>query len=169
MISLVTLSAKEKLIDMADKKNLLLLYERPQEPVFMAKGNNSVFDVPDNFYNDRYKPIGMELSTRFGGEASSKITVKQISQPDLSIPMSLDRHEQFSLFLPKHRKIAGRLIDIFMGKFINLEDITNRDHNSLFYRTPKHRRSSKCCMLCQRSSESIFVQLLFLCGTSPSS
>lgn len=100
---------------MANKQNLLLLYERPQEPVFMAKGNNSVFEVPDNFYNDRYQPIGLELSTRFGGEATSKISVKQISQPDLTIPMSLDRHEQFSLFLPKHRKIAGRLIDIFMG------------------------------------------------------
>lgn len=104
---------------MANKQNLLLLYERPQEPVFMKKGNNSVFDVPDNFYNDRYQPIGMELSTRFGGEATTKISVKPISQPDLTIPMSLDRHEQFSLFLPKHRAIAGRLIDIFMGKQIN--------------------------------------------------
>jgi tyrosinase len=27
----------------------------------------------------------------------------------------LGRQENFSLFIPKHRKIAGRLIDIFMG------------------------------------------------------
>lgn len=100
---------------MADKKNLLLLFERPQEPVFMAKGENSVFDVPDSFYNERYKPIGTELSTRFGGEAENKITVKQITLPNLSVPLSLGRHEHFSLFLPKHRKIAARLIDIFLG------------------------------------------------------
>jgi tyrosinase len=27
----------------------------------------------------------------------------------------LGRQENFSLFIPKHRKLAGRLIDIFMG------------------------------------------------------
>lgn len=81
----------------------------------MAKGNNTVFDVPGSFYTDRYKPIGTELSTRFGGDAENKISVKQISQPNLSIPMSLGRHEQFSLFIPRHRRIAARLIDIFMG------------------------------------------------------
>ncbi|CAO1425782.1 unnamed protein product [Diamesa serratosioi] len=100
---------------MADKKNLLLLFDRPQEPVFMEKGeNNTVFDVPDNFITDRYRPLGNELQNRFGGD-SDRIPVKNIAIPDLSIPLQLGRHEQFSLFIPKHRKISSRLIEIFMG------------------------------------------------------
>lgn len=38
---------------MSDKENTKvfgLLFERPKEPVFVAKGeNNTVFDVPNNF------------------------------------------------------------------------------------------------------------------------
>ncbi|GAB0086196.1 Hemocyanin, N-terminal [Sergentomyia squamirostris] len=101
---------------MTDKRNLLLLYDRPQEPVFVEKGaQKTVFDVPDNFITDRYRPIGTELQNRFGENAENRVPVRNISLPDLRIPMSLDRHEQFSLFIPKHRQIAGRLIDIFMG------------------------------------------------------
>lgn len=103
---------------MADKKNLLLLFDRPQEPVFMEKGetnSSSVFDVPDNYLTDRYRPIGADLTNRFGEPANTRIPVRNITLPDLRIPMQLGRHEQFSLFIPKHRKIAGRLIDIFLG------------------------------------------------------
>lgn len=101
---------------MADKNNLLLLFERPQEPVFMEKGeNNTVFDVPDNFITDRYRPLGAELQNRFGGD-SDRIPVNNISVPDLKIPMQIGRREPFSLFIPKHRKIASKLIDIFMGE-----------------------------------------------------
>lgn len=108
---------------MADRNNLLLLFDRPREPVFMPKGkDNSVFDVPDNFLTEKYKPIGSEIQSRFGEEAGNKIPVQNISQPDLKIPMQLGRQENFSLWIPKHRKIAARLIDIFMGnlEFINL-------------------------------------------------
>lgn len=123
---------------MAQKKNLLLLFDRPQEPVFMAKGtNNSVFDVPDSFYNERYKPIGTELSTRFGGDAGNKIDVKPITLPNLSIPLSLGRHEHFSLFIPKHRRIAARLIDIFMGMFI-FTSLINKLINFNYFRSTKH-------------------------------
>ncbi|CAD7091974.1 unnamed protein product [Hermetia illucens] len=100
---------------MADKKNLLLLFDRPQEPIFMQKEGKVVFDVPDNFLTDRYKPIGNDVQNRFGDKAEKRIPVKNISIPDLRIPMSLGRNEQFSLFVPRHRRIAGRLIDIFMG------------------------------------------------------
>lgn len=108
---------------MADKKNLLLLFDRPQEPIFVAKGNQkAVFDLPDNFLTDRYRPIGTELATRFGEDAGSRIPVNNISLPDFRIPMSLGRREQFSLFIPKHRRIAARLIDIFMGKFEKIKN-----------------------------------------------
>ena len=101
---------------MADKKNLLLFFERPNEPVFTPKGKeNSVFEVPDNFLTEKYSAIGSELQSRFGEEAGVRIPVQNISMPDLRIPMQLGRQENFSVFIPKHRKIAARLIDIFMG------------------------------------------------------
>lgn len=59
--------------------------------------------------------MAVAVLDRFGEDADSKIPVKQISLPDLSVPMQLDRHTPFSLFIPSHRKIAGRLIDIFIG------------------------------------------------------
>lgn len=109
---------------MADKKNLLLLLDRPQEPVFMEKGKKStVFDVPDNYLTDRYKQIGADLATRFGETAEKRVTVRNISLPDLRVPMQLGRNEQFSLFIPKHRRLAGRLIDIFLGKQKNYHEI----------------------------------------------
>lgn len=99
---------------MADKKNLLLLLEHPTEPVFMDK-DKAVFDIPDSFLTDRYRPIGSEVQSRFGEKAEKRIPVREIRVPDLRIPMSLGREENFSLFIPAHRQIAGRLIDIFMG------------------------------------------------------
>uniref|UniRef100_A0A1A9WK12 tyrosinase n=1 Tax=Glossina brevipalpis TaxID=37001 RepID=A0A1A9WK12_9MUSC len=101
---------------MADRNDLLLLFEHPNEPVFMEKGRTvTVFDVPDKFLTDRYRPIGAEVQTRFGERAEKRIPVKDITLPDLRVPLSLGRNEQFSLFIPRHRQIAGRLIDIFMG------------------------------------------------------
>lgn len=33
-----------------NKQNLLLLFDRPQEPVFVGKGEKkAVFDIPDNY------------------------------------------------------------------------------------------------------------------------
>ncbi|XP_055858620.1 phenoloxidase 2-like [Episyrphus balteatus] len=109
---------------MADKKNLLLLLDRPAEPIFMEKGTDrsTIFDVPDKFLTDRYRPIGSEVQSRFGEKAEQRIPVKDISIPDLKIPMSLGRREQFSLFIPRHRRIAGRLIDIFLG-LRSIEDL----------------------------------------------
>ncbi|XP_068145500.1 phenoloxidase 2 [Drosophila tropicalis] len=101
---------------MADKNNLLLLFEHPNEPVFLSKGKKpTVFDVPDSFLTDRYRPISNEVQTRAGENVEQRIPVREISVPDLRIPMSLGRNENFSLFIPRHRRIAGRLIDIFMN------------------------------------------------------
>jgi tyrosinase len=102
---------------MADKNNLLLLFDRPLEPVFTRKGNDETyFDVPPNFLTSRYQTIGNQVQTRFGENANNIVNVKNIAIPDMRIPMSLGRKEQFSLWIPRHRKIAGRLIDIFMGR-----------------------------------------------------
>lgn len=102
---------------MANKRNLLLLFDRPLEPVFMEKGpNNAVFDVPSSLLADRYKN-SPDITTRFGDNTSEHIPVRaNIKIPRLDVPMSLDRKEQFSLFIPRHRRIASHLINIFMGR-----------------------------------------------------
>lgn len=101
---------------MAKKENLLLLFERPQEPVFVEKGpKKAVFDIPSTFLTDRFRNIGSEVQTKFVEEAEERISVRDdIPIPDLKIPLSLGRHEQFSLFIPRHRRLAAKLIDIFM-------------------------------------------------------
>lgn len=63
----------------------------------------------------------MEVSNRFGEETKTKIPVKKISTPPLGEILDLERHANFSLFIPKHRKIAGRLINIFLGKLNSFE------------------------------------------------
>ncbi|KAJ3665817.1 hypothetical protein Zmor_001288 [Zophobas morio] len=98
-----------------DKKKLLLLFDRPQEPTFVTKGNNSVFDVPINYLPEKYKPIGVQLFNRFGEDASERISVKEIPPPNLDDIPELQRNENFSLFIPKHRKIAGKLIRLFLA------------------------------------------------------
>ncbi|XP_044757267.1 phenoloxidase 1-like [Coccinella septempunctata] len=105
------------------KQHLLLLYDRPQEPCFVAKGDKkSVFKVPNKFLSDRYKPLGVTLTDRFNGEAGEEIDVKDVSLPKLGDILDLGRHENFSLFIPKHRRLAGKLINIFLG-VRNVEDL----------------------------------------------
>lgn len=103
----------------ADKKNLLLLFDRPTEPVFMEKGANKVkFNVPASLLTDRYKN-SPEIQDRFAADVTQQIPVRaNITIPNLKVPMSLDRKEQFSLFIPRHRRIAAHLINIFMGIFL---------------------------------------------------
>ncbi|XP_024083052.1 uncharacterized protein LOC106673564 [Cimex lectularius] len=104
----------------SDARNLLHLFDRPTEPVFMPKGDsNAVFDVPPEYLMDRYKPLKDTLTDRFGG--GERIPVKKITLPDLSLPLQLKRRDNFSLFIPHHRKMAARLITIFMG-MRNLDD-----------------------------------------------
>lgn len=99
---------------MADKKNLLLLLDRPLEPVFLPKGSNkSRFDIPSSLLTDKYKN-NLDIQDRFGDSETIPVRAN-ISIPNLKVPMSLGRDEQFSLFIPRHRRIAAHLINIFMG------------------------------------------------------
>ncbi|XP_067205595.1 phenoloxidase 1 [Linepithema humile] len=98
------------------KSDILYLFDRPAEPVYVPKGENKVaFQVPANYLPENRQQMAPEVFNRFAGATELKVPVKQISLPDLSIPLQLGRREPFSLFIPKHRKIAARLIDIFLG------------------------------------------------------
>nr|ACC69184.1 pro-phenol oxidase [Bombyx mandarina] len=98
------------------KNNLLLFFDRPSEPCFMQKGEeNAVFEIPDNYYPEKYQRVSNAIGNRFGSDAGRMIPIRNIALPNLDLPMELPYNEQFSLFVPKHRKLAGRLIDIFMG------------------------------------------------------
>ncbi|XP_015593471.1 phenoloxidase 1 [Cephus cinctus] len=100
----------------SNNTGVLYLFDRPAEPVYVPKGDNKVaFDIPANYLPDRYRSVATEVLNRFGEDTQSKIPVKEISLPDLSIPLQLGRRDPFSLFIPAHRKVAARLIDIFMG------------------------------------------------------
>ncbi|XP_017755476.1 PREDICTED: phenoloxidase 2-like [Eufriesea mexicana] len=101
---------------MTDKTGILYLFDRPSEPVYVPKGDNKVaFDIPPDYLPEKYRSVAVQVFNRFNDDTQSKLQVKQITLPDLSIPMQLGRNSPFSLFIPAHRRIATRLIDIFMG------------------------------------------------------
>lgn len=56
------------------------------------------------------------MSSRFGEEDVEKIPVSEVPIPPLGEILELNRDGNFSLFIPQHRKIAGKLINIFLGK-----------------------------------------------------
>jgi len=94
-----------------------LLFENPGEPVFTPKGKeNAVFQVPDKFLEDKYKNIGSEIQSRFGEEADVTIPVRDAGIPDIRLASELDKQDNFSLFIPKHRKLASALTDVFLSK-----------------------------------------------------
>ncbi|KAG8238333.1 hypothetical protein J437_LFUL018618 [Ladona fulva] len=99
----------------SNQEQVLFLFDRPSEPFFVPKGERKgVFDIPNNdFLVDRFRPIADDLQSRFG-EDSVRVPVSDITPPDLTVPLQLGRHDNFCLFLPYHREMASRLIEILM-------------------------------------------------------
>lgn len=140
-----------------DKKAALsLLFDRPKEPIFKEKGeNNVVFDVPKSFITERFQSVAPQVTSRFGDENSEHITVRQSgANPDVSqFNRDLPRDAPFSLWVPKHSKIAAKLIDLLMAPK-NVEDLLStaayvRDRinpqlfNYAFSVTLLHRKDTK--------------------------
>ncbi|XP_014261820.1 phenoloxidase 2 [Cimex lectularius] len=101
---------------MSNVRDILHLFERPTEPIFMLKGNNDIFfNVPSNYVLEPYRQNIQALTNRFGSKNARTVRIKEISIPDISLPMRLGRRELFSLFVPSHREMASRLIEVFMG------------------------------------------------------
>lgn len=101
-----------------DKNNLLLLFQKPREPLFTPRnGGQTGFDVPESFFTDRYRPIGTTLSTRFGENVTSKVTLRPLATPpNLDFASNLNRTGGFSLFNQTHKEMAGQLTKLFMDQ-----------------------------------------------------
>lgn len=98
-----------------EKSNLLLLFQKPMEPLFTKKdGGKTAFDVPEDYYTDRYKPIGTEISSRFGEDVDKRVPLRPVAHPDLAFADKIKKDAGFSLFNQKHKEIAAQLWKIFL-------------------------------------------------------
>lgn len=61
--------------------------------------------------------MASDLQNIFPGDKTVSI-MKLKPIPDISFPMSLSRSAPFSLFSEYHNKMAGKLIEILMGKYV---------------------------------------------------
>lgn len=60
----------------------------------------------------------MEIANRFAQENEAEVVnVENAPIPNLGDILQLGRRENFSLFIPKHRDISAKLINIFLSKF----------------------------------------------------
>ncbi|CAG9825513.1 unnamed protein product [Phaedon cochleariae] len=102
---------------MVNAKDLLLLFDRPTESVALLKGGKKkkMISVPPEYLNEKYQPFASQIVSRFGESAEEEVVVNQISIPPLGDILELKRDQAFSLFIPKHQRLAGKLIDIFLG------------------------------------------------------
>lgn len=95
--------------------NMHLLFQRPNEPVFTKKDNGLVvFELPTEFYTERYQVIANTLAPRHGDLNVRTVQVQTIPLPDLKFSQTIQRHGPFSLFSRKHQEIAGQLIQMFV-------------------------------------------------------
>lgn len=106
---------------MSNKQIFDLILCRLSEPSFTPKGNTdnqSRIDVPDTFVDDRYHDVAAKIA-EIGGKSkirTTKLDVQNFTQPDIQFAIKgLGRDELFSIYIPLHRKIASRLIELFIA------------------------------------------------------
>ncbi|XP_055535218.1 phenoloxidase 8-like [Wyeomyia smithii] len=93
------------------------LLQRPYEPMFLPKSGGQVyFDLPNNYFTDRYRPLGQTLQNRFGSNVQTRIPLPNIAAPDISFAQSIPRRGGFSTFNEMHRRVAGQLIELFLNQ-----------------------------------------------------
>jgi tyrosinase len=101
-----------------DKSDLLVLFGRPKEPIFLPRNDGKLLvEIPMEYYdNDRNEGVLDRVFTVRGGPVPERtIVVNKVDKlPNLEFAKSLDRDGAFSLFLVNHTTIAGKLIEIFM-------------------------------------------------------
>ncbi|XP_058835187.1 phenoloxidase 1-like [Topomyia yanbarensis] len=107
---------------MTDKTSLLALLQRPLEPAFLPKDDGkTVLIIPEEYMSDRYRPLTTDIQSRLTGGADVEIPVRNVGIPDIAFAEVIDRRGAFSLFIEKHRDIAGRLINLFLSQ----KDVTS--------------------------------------------
>lgn len=95
--------------------NIKLLFQRPNEPLFTVKDNGkAVFELPPDFYTERYQTIGATLSSRIGEDIERTIHLRSIQHPNIEFTKPIKMHGTFSLFNKMHQQIAGQLIKLLM-------------------------------------------------------
>ena len=104
---------------MASKNDLVLLFQRPKEPVFGVKedenGQKVRIDAPPEFYADRYKDIATEVQNRFGDDGIQRtVPIRSINLPNLDFANVVGRRKPFNLFSPAHKRASAQLIRIFV-------------------------------------------------------
>lgn len=99
-----------------DKTNLLLLFQKPLEPIFTAKDDGMTsFHIPQEYLTERYRPIGMELASRI--QTDNTVDLKPLTTyPDLAFTSALSLNSGFSLFNQAHKEMAGKLMQIFLDQ-----------------------------------------------------
>ena len=102
---------------MSDNKALELLFQRPLEPVFTSRDNGqAAFDLPDSYYTERYSNTKVELQSRYGDDVEVKIPLRDLkTKPNLAFAQKLGKRQHFSLFNDEHKKIAGKLIEMYLA------------------------------------------------------
>lgn len=100
---------------MSNIDTITLLFQRPNEPLFTAKDNGkTVFELPSDFYTERYESIGMSIGLRVGEDAERTIPLRSVQHPNLDFTRPIRIRGPFSLFHRQHQVIAGQLITILL-------------------------------------------------------
>lgn len=67
--------------------------------------------------NDEFRTYGIDINHSFSEKAKNVIPLALLKKlPDLSFARELSRDQDFSIFIPSHRKMADALINVFLGK-----------------------------------------------------
>jgi tyrosinase len=100
-----------------DPKNLVVLFQRPKEPVSTPKYVNNKpieIQIPEE-YIDESRSGGLLTRSDISPPGTEIIPVELITNlPNLDFTKMIGRDGAFSLFLPNHVRIAGELIDLMM-------------------------------------------------------
>lgn len=72
-----------------------------------------------------YKQMNIKFSSKFRNQANETIQIKSMASnelPDISVFSEIGRQEPFSVFVPKHQRVAGQLVKHMMD-YRSLDDL----------------------------------------------
>ncbi|XP_014229579.1 phenoloxidase 2-like [Trichogramma pretiosum] len=105
------------------KSDLLSLLYRIREPVYYPKNDldKTLFiELSPEYLPRKYQTKAPQILSRFGEQDGRRIDISSMLRDDLlNIKLdevqTVDRRDQFSLFVPKHHRAANKLLEIFLG------------------------------------------------------